>query len=121
MKGAQIIFCPTAIGWAVNDSSDADRGEQLNAWIDIQKSHAIANGVFVAAVNRVGREGGIEFWGHSFICNPIGRFMAQADTSPQILYGECDLDQIDHYRQRWPLLRDRRIDSYGEIMKHYID
>ena len=120
LKGAQIIFCPTAIGWSVDDMSDSSREDQLNAWIDIQRSHAIANGVFIAAVNRVGREGGLEFWGNSFISNPIGRETARADATPQLLYGDCDLSEIDFYRQRWPLLRDRRIETYAEIGKRFL-
>ena len=120
LKGAQIIFCPTAIGWSVDDVSKNSREEQLNAWVDIQKSHAIANGVFIAAVNRVGREGGTEFWGNSFICNPIGREIARADGTPQTLHGDCDLGLIDHYRQRWPFLRDRRIETYAEIGNRFL-
>ena len=127
LKGAQIIFCPTAIGWALGDPSETsrraeeNRREQLAAWIDIQRSHAIANGVFIAAVNRVGTEGSIEFWGNSFVCNPIGRITAAADASPATLLDDCDLGQIDYYRQRWPLLRDRRIETYAEIMQRCID
>jgi N-carbamoylputrescine amidase len=125
LAGAEILFYPTAIGW--HPSEKAEFGlAQHGSWETIQRSHAIANGVYVAAPNRIGHEGapdgGIEFWGQSFICDPSGTIIkkATADKS-EILMAECDLDKIDVQRTHWPFLRDRRIDAYGEIVKRYRD
>ncbi len=122
LQGAEIIFYPTAIGWACGESSEEVRLAQLQAWKTMQQSHAIANGVYVAAVNRVGTEGGLDFWGSSFVSDPFGHVSAAAaQSSEQILLEECDLRKIAHYRSHWPFLRDRRIESYGEIGRRYID
>jgi N-carbamoylputrescine amidase len=121
LMGAEILFYPTAIGWA--DSQDEGTNtEQYNAWQTIQRSHAIANGVHVVSVNRVGSEAGIKFWGGSFIANPFGSVICQATyQNEEIIVQEIDLSKTDSYRTHWPFLRDRRIDSYGEIVKRYVD
>lgn len=121
LKGAQILFYPTAIGWH-RDESTQERARQREAWQIVQRSHAITNGVYVAAINRVGREGDLEFWGTSFVCDPGGDVIAQAHPSdPEILIADCDLSHIDEHRQNWPFLRDRRIDAYQGIMKRFTD
>jgi N-carbamoylputrescine amidase len=132
LQGAEVLFYPTAIGW-----HPAEKGEfgaaQYDAWQTIQRSHAIANGVYVAAVNRVGVEHGdvlgnraegqgIEFWGGSFIADPFGRVIAKAShDAEEILLGEIDLGLIEETRRNWPFLRDRRIDAYGGITKRFLD
>ncbi|HEX7363081.1 MAG TPA: carbon-nitrogen hydrolase [Bryobacteraceae bacterium] len=124
LQGANVLFYPTAIGW--HPAEKAQYGEaQLDAWRTIQRAHAIANGVFVAAVNRTGYEGpaesGIEFWGHSFVADPFGRVMAEAAADrEEVLVAECDPKQIDEVRRNWPFLRDRRIDAYGPITERWI-
>ncbi|MBY0426106.1 MAG: carbon-nitrogen hydrolase [Cytophagales bacterium] len=121
MKGADIIFYPTAIGW--DDTEPKEWGKhQLEAWETMQRAHAIANGCFVCAVNRVGQEGELKFWGNSFVYNPLG--MLQAKTShdkDEIACVTCDLDEIEYYRQRWPFFRDRRIDHYGDLTQRFLD
>ncbi|MEZ5941568.1 MAG: carbon-nitrogen hydrolase [Planctomycetaceae bacterium] len=125
LSGAQILFYPTAIGW--HPSEKAEYGTaQHNSWETIQRSHAIANGVYVCAANRVGHEGeadsGIEFWGQSFVCSPNGQIIQKAGISdPEILLVDCDFDKLDVQRTHWPFLRDRRIDSYGPITQRYLD
>ncbi|MFV0446805.1 MAG: carbon-nitrogen hydrolase [Planctomycetaceae bacterium] len=125
LSGAQILFFPTAIGWQPPEK--AEYGErQHNSWETIQRSHAIANGVFVAAPNRVGFEGGpthgIEFWGQSFIADPSGRILSKGTVSDEeIVTADCDLSQIDVQRTHWPFLRDRRIDAYSGITSRYLD
>ncbi len=124
LQGAQILFYPTAIGWL--PAEKAEYGErQYSAWETIQRSHAIANGVFVAAVNRCGFEpspaGGIEFWGGSFVADPSGRVLAKAGAEEQVLVVDCDLAQVDVVRTHWPFLRDRRIDAYGDVSRRFID
>lgn len=117
MAGAQILFYPTAIGWTA-EMSERVRGKLYQAWETIQRAHAIANGVFVAAVNRVGREGAIEFWGGSFLCDPFGEVLARAShTQEETLVVECDLGAIEETRRNWPFLRDRRIDAYGDLTR----
>ncbi len=124
LLGAQILFYPTAIGW--HPSEKATFGDaQLDAWRTAQRAHAIANGVFVAAPNRVGFEpepgtDGLEFFGHSFICDPFGRYLAEGDTEPAILTAACDLGLIEETRRNWPFLRDRRIDAYGPITQRWL-
>lgn len=121
LRGAQILFYPTAIGW-YHGETDYDRKQQREAWMTIQRAHAIANGVFVAAINRVGVEKDLTFWGSSFVADPGGTIIAQADqTSEQVLIADCDLSKIDIYRQGWPFLRDRRIDAYSELTRRLID
>ncbi|HZQ52818.1 MAG TPA: carbon-nitrogen hydrolase [Bryobacteraceae bacterium] len=124
LQGANVLFYPTAIGW--HPAEKAQYGEaQLDAWRTIQRAHAIANGVFVAAVNRTGYEGspesGLEFWGNSFVADPFGRVIAQASTSEeQVLVAECDPQQMDEVRRNWPFLRDRRIDAYAPITQRWL-
>jgi N-carbamoylputrescine amidase len=121
LRGAEILFYPTAIGW--HPSEKAEHGAaQHDAWQTIQRSHAIANGVFVAAANRVGREGGLEFWGGSFVCDPFGRVLARAShDQEEILVVACDRRLIGETRRNWPFLRDRRIDAYDGLVKRYLD
>lgn len=121
LAGAQILFYPTAIGYSHDEPTD-ERERQLDAWRTIQRSHAIANGVFVAAVNRVGTEGDITFWGSSFIADPGGRVIAQAPAEGEhVLTADCDLSQIDEAREGWPFLRDRRTDAYTGLLRRYLD
>ncbi|WP_390620885.1 carbon-nitrogen hydrolase [Thalassoglobus neptunius] len=125
LAGAEILFYPTAIGW--HPAEKAEYGEaQHSSWETIQRSHAIANGVFVAAANRIGHEGdpdgGIQFWGQSFLCNPSGTIIAKASQDKaEILMAECDFSTIDQQRTHWPFLRDRRIDAYSPIVNRYIE
>ncbi len=122
LKGAEILFYPTAIGWASSETSETVRQAQLDAWATVQKAHAIANGVYVVAVNRVGTEGNLCFWGNSFISDPFGRITARAgERSEQVVVEECDLGRIDYYRTHWPFLRDRRIGTYGELQHRFLD
>lgn len=121
LMGAEILFYPTAIGWAKSQDNETNT-EQYNAWQTIQRSHAIANGVHVVSVNRTGEEGEMQFWGGSFVSNPFGTVMYQAPhLEEDINVIEIDLEKTDHYRTHWPYLRDRRIDSYQPITKRYID
>jgi len=132
LAGAVILFYPTAIGW--HPQEKAEFGEaQHDAWRTIQRSHAIANGVYVGSVNRVGFETGdirghsvagpgLEFWGGSFLCDPFGRIIAQAShDQEEILVGEVDLGLLEDTRRNWPFLRDRRIDSYGDLTRRMVD
>jgi N-carbamoylputrescine amidase len=119
MSGAQVLFYPTAIGWT-EDMSANTRARMYQAWETIQRSHAIANGVFVAAVNRVGIEGSIEFWGGSFVCDPFGEVIARTThTKEENLIVDCDLARIEHTRRNWPFLRDRRIDAYADLSQRF--
>ena len=124
LMGAQVLFYPTAIGW--HPSEKAEWGTaQADAWRTIQRGHAIANGVYVAAANRIGHEpepgtDGLEFFGHSFVSDPFGRVIAEAGTEPAVLVAECDPALIEHTRRNWPFLRDRRIDAYGGILSRYL-
>jgi N-carbamoylputrescine amidase len=121
LSGAQMIFYPTAIGWIPNEPR-AVAQMQRDAWELIQRSHAVANGIFVASVNRVGREGKIKFWGRSFIAGPFGEIIASAGSErEEIVIARCDLAQIEATRQSWPFLRDRRIDSYGLLLTRMHD
>jgi N-carbamoylputrescine amidase len=138
LKGAETLFFPTAIGW--HPSEKEEFGErQYDAWQTIQRAHAIANGVFVCAVNRVGHEqgdvqigdapilkgpegAGLEFWGGSFIADPFGRILAKAShDAEEILYADLDAKEVEITRQHWPFLRDRRIDAYGGITSRFLD
>jgi N-carbamoylputrescine amidase len=124
LAGAEILFYPTAIGW--HPSERAEHGEQQqSAWETIQRSHAIANGVYVCAVNRVGHEGesgaGIEFWGGSFVADPGGRVLVKGGMGEEVLTVTIDLAKVDVSRTHWPFLRDRRIDAYGDISRRYLD
>ena len=121
LSGAQILFYPTAIGWIPNEPRAAAQ-RQRDAWELIQRSHAIANGVYVASVNRVGREGKIKFWGRSFVAGPLGEIVARAGGErEQILLARCDLDRIEETRQSWPFLRDRRIDAYAPLLSRALE
>jgi N-carbamoylputrescine amidase len=124
LTGAQILFYPTAIGWLPAEKAEYGPSQQA-AWETIQRSHAIANGVFVAAVNRVGHEGdpagGIEFWGGSFVADPSGNILAKAGQDEETLIVPCDTSRVDFARTHWPFLRDRRIDAYEGIGRRYID
>ncbi len=124
LQGADILFYPTAIGWHPSEKTQYGAA-QLDAWRTIQRAHAIANGVYVAAVNRVGFEGpadhGLEFWGSSFIADPFGQVISQASTDQEeILVAECDPRHSDEVRRNWPFLRDRRIDAYGQLTQRWI-
>jgi len=132
LQGAHILFYPTAIGW--HPAEKAEYGEaQHDAWRTIQRAHAIANGVYVAAVNRVGHEtgdvsgnaapgAGLEFWGGSFLCDPFGTVLAEASADhEEILVGEVDLRKLEDIRRNWPFLRDRRIDTYAGITRRFLD
>ncbi|MFN3191913.1 MAG: carbon-nitrogen hydrolase [Aureliella sp.] len=121
LRGAQILLYPTAIGWLHEEKEDFGEG-QHDSWQTAMRAHAIANGVFVAAANRVGTEGGIEFWGSSFIANTYGQVFAKANNnSEEVLIAECNLADVDVTRTHWPFLRDRRIDAYGDLTKRYLD
>jgi len=127
LAGAGVLFYPTAIGWHPREK-EASGAQQRDAWQTVQRGHAVANGVYVAAVNRVGLEvpdgcgEGIEFWGSSFLCDPQGVVLAEAPADrEEILLGEVDLGRIEDVRRNWPFLRDRRIDAYGGIMRRFLD
>jgi N-carbamoylputrescine amidase len=125
LRGADVLFYPTAIGWHPKEKAQYGAA-QASAWQTIQRSHAIANGVYVAAVNRVGHEGaadgGIEFWGGSFVADPFGVVLKEASrTDEEILVVEVDRTRIEEQRRNWPFLRDRRIDAYGGITKRFLD
>jgi len=121
LRGAQILFYPTAIGW-YHKETQFDRKQQKEAWHTIQRAHAIANGVFVAAINRIGTEGELKFWGGSFIADPGGVILAEAPENDEaVLVADCDLRRVDEIRQGWPFLRDRRIDAYEQITRRMID
>lgn len=125
LQGADVLFYPTAIGWHPREKEQYGAA-QASAWQTIQRAHAIANGVYVAAVNRVGHEGpsdgGIEFWGGSFVCDPFGVVLQEASrTDEEILVVECDRARVEEVRRNWPFLRDRRIDAYAPITKRFDD
>jgi N-carbamoylputrescine amidase len=121
LSGADILFYPTAIGWHPREK-EALGASQHAAWETIQRSHAIANGVFVVAVNRVGREGDLEFWGASFVADPFGNVIARASHDrEEVLVVDCDLARIAEARRNWPFLRDRRIDAYEGLGKRFLD
>ena len=121
LSGAQFLFYPTAIGWLPGEEQEMNNA-QHEAWQTIQRAHAIANGVYVVAVNRVGREGSLQFWGQSFVVDPFGRIIAKASaTEEEILVVDCPLDAIERTRQNWPFLRDRRIESYGGLNYRFLE
>ncbi|MFN5423036.1 MAG: carbon-nitrogen hydrolase [bacterium] len=123
LMGAEVLFYPTAIGWATSQD-EATNVEQYNAWQTIQRSHAVANGVHVVSVNRVGLEqqGAMKFWGGSFVSNPFGSLIAKGShENEEVIVADIDLSKTDSYRTHWPFLRDRRIDSYDGITKRFID
>jgi N-carbamoylputrescine amidase len=119
LSGAQVLFYPTAIGWTA-DMDAAMRKRLQSGWETVQRGHAIANGVFVVAVNRVGVEGAIEFWGNSFVADPFGEVLARGSSSnEETLIVECDLNLIEETRRNWPFLRDRRIDAYHDLTRRF--
>jgi|TARA_R110001592_G_scaffold52867_4_gene162214 N-carbamoylputrescine amidase len=127
LKGSEVLFYPTAIGWHPQEKEQYGVN-QYNAWMNVMKGHAVANGIYVAAANRIGLEkylpdtAGIEFWGASFIAGPQGEILAQAShDKEEILIAEVDLDLQENVRQNWPFFRDRRIDAFGDITKRAID
>ena len=121
LRGAEILFYPTAIGWANSQNSDLNR-QQYQAWQVVQRGHSVANGVFVAAVNRTGREENMSFWGGSFVSDPFGDLLYQAPHEQEEIHIQLlDLARIDEVRVHWPFLRDRRIDTYRPILKRYLD
>lgn len=124
LLGAQVLFYPTAIGWHPAEKDEWGRA-QVEAWRTMQRSHAIANGVYVASPNRIGHEdepgtNGITFFGHSFIADPFGRYIAEAGEQEQVLIAQCDPVLMETVRRNWPFLRDRRIDAYGPILSRYL-
>lgn len=128
LQGASVLFYPTAIGWHPEEKA-IHGASQLDAWRTVQRGHAIANGVYVAVVNRVGHEkpalaagNGIEFWGSSFVCDPFGIVIAEAPADQeQLLLAQVDLERVEEVRRHWPFLRDRRVDAYSEISRRYRD
>jgi N-carbamoylputrescine amidase len=133
LAGAQILFYPTAIGWHPSEKAKYGKA-QHESWELIQRSHAVANGCFVCAANRIGLEkvlgpdgkpasrDGIEFWGQSFIAGPDGQIIARASANrEQVLRADCDLDEVEFSRTHWPFLRDRRIDAYGDLTRRFVD
>ncbi len=126
LAGAEMLLYPTAIGWDPGDDAH-EKQRQQDAWVTIQRSHAVANGIPVLSCNRVGHEasplgaGGIVFWGHSFVAGPQGEVLAVADGEPQLLLAEVDRDRSETVRRIWPFLRDRRIDAYDDLLLRYRD
>ena len=126
LAGAELLIYPTAIGWDPRDTAE-EKERQLDAWITIQRSHAVANGCYVAAVNRVGLEkspgvAGIEFWGQSFVADTSGAILAKAGArKAETLIVSVDLAEVEHTRTHWPFLRDRRIDTYQDLTRRFID
>jgi len=127
LKGAEILIYPTAIGWFDEDAKE-EKERQLESWVTIQRSHAIANGIPVIACNRVGFEKdgsgvmkGIRFWGNSFVCDPQGDLLARAGEEEHILYAKIDAQRTKEVRDIWPFLRDRRIEAYDNLLKRYCD
>ncbi|TCV97288.1 N-carbamoylputrescine amidase [Luteibacter rhizovicinus] len=128
LAGADLLFYPTAIGWDPTDD-DAEKARQRDAWITVQRGHAVANGLPLLACNRTGFEAdpsgvgnGIQFWGSSFVAGPQGEFIAQAGTDGrELLIVDVDMERSEHVRRIWPFLRDRRIDAYGDLVKRFRD
>lgn len=121
LKGAKILFYPTAIGWLAEEKARVGSA-QHTAWETVQRGHAVANGCYVAAVNRVGVEDEIEFWGQSFVANPYGEVIGRAAVDrEELLLVDCDMGMLEEFRRIWPFFRDRRIDAYGDILKRFDD
>ncbi|MFO1062970.1 MAG: carbon-nitrogen hydrolase [Pirellulales bacterium] len=121
LRGAELLFYPTAIGWHLNETAEQNAA-QHSSWETAMRAHAIANGVYVAATNRVGLEGGLNFWGASFVADPQGQILQRAShESEELVLQTIDLGLIDVVRTHWPFLRDRRIDAYGDITKRFVD
>lgn len=122
LQGAEVLVYPTAIGWDLAETDGEINREQYQAWQTIQRSHAVANGIPVVSVNRVGVENGQQFWGGSFVANAFGRVIFQAShDQEEVAIVEVNVDSSEYYRRTWPFFRDRRIDSYGDITKRFID
>lgn len=119
MKGADLLVYPTAIG-TLPEESDTEKAQFLDAWKTVQRSHAIANGCFVAGINRTGEEGGTKFWGNSFVCGPFGEMILETGEKEGCYTTEIDFSTIEKHRQTWPYFRDRRIDAYDDILKRYM-
>jgi N-carbamoylputrescine amidase len=124
LLGAQVLFYPTAIGWHPAEKDEWGRA-QVDAWRTVQRAHAITNGVYVASPNRIGHEdepgtNGITFFGHSFVADPFGRYVAEAGEAEEIVIASCDPSLIETVRRNWPFLRDRRVDAYGAILHRYL-
>ncbi|QDU60672.1 N-carbamoyl-D-amino acid hydrolase [Planctomycetes bacterium Pan216] len=120
LRGANLLVYPTAIGW-LPEEREEEGEDQANAWQTVQRGHAISNGLFVAAINRVGTDGEITFWGRSFLCDPLGVVIAQAGEEEEVLIADCDLDRVEYVRRIWPFLRDRRIDAYDGLDQRFLD
>ena len=127
LSGAELLLYPTAIGWDPNDDDD-EQDRQQDAWLTVQRAHAVANGLPVLAANRVGFEddpsgqtAGAEFWGNSFIAGPQGELLAEAGEERSVLVETLDLNRCEQVRRLWPYLRDRRIDAYGGLLQRIID
>lgn len=121
LSGAEFILYPTAIGWLPDENEEMNQA-QHSAWETIQRAHAIANGVYVVVVNRVGREGKLNFWGQSFVADPFGRIIAKASADKEeVFVVDCDLSKIEETRQNWPFLRDRRIDFYAPLASRFLE
>jgi N-carbamoylputrescine amidase len=119
LKGAEILYYPTAIGWDDNEDPSVYKS-QVEAWTTIMRAHAIANNVFVVAVNRTGREGHLNFWGHSFVADPFGKILIQNETEESVNHLDIDLAEIESARRVWPFFRDRRVDAYGDITSKWL-
>ncbi|MCW8943649.1 MAG: carbon-nitrogen hydrolase [Sedimenticola sp.] len=127
LSGAELLIYPTAIGWDPNDNKDEQKRQQ-DAWVTVQRGHAVANGIPVLACNRIGHEtdpsgqsDGIIFWGHSFVCGPQGEFLSVAGSNEEILITDVNLERSESVRRIWPFLRDRRIDGFADLTRRYID
>lgn len=121
LAGAEILLYPTAIGWIDEEKAEFGAG-QLDAWMTSMRAHAIANGIYLGAPNRVGSEGRVQFWGNSFIVSPRGEVLARGDDhANQVVSADCSLVEMDVVRTHWPFLRDRRVDAYGDLTRRYID
>ena len=127
LAGAELLLYPTAIGWDPTDNED-EQMRQRDAWVTVQRGHAVANGLPVAACNRIGHEadpsgqsGGIQFWGHSFVCGPQGEILGKSGVDEDILLVDVNLERSESVRRIWPFLRDRRIDNFADLQRRYID
>lgn len=121
LRGAEIIFCPTAIGWLPEEKPLVGEA-QRNAWLRVQQGHAVANGCYYAAVNRTGTEGQTEFWGTSFVSDFTGTLVAEGATDrEEILLADCDLKALEDHRRMWPFFRDRRVDAYGDLTQRFLE
>lgn len=120
LQSAEILFYPSAIGW-LDTEPNAQRDQQLQNWKLMHQAHAVANGIFVAAVNRAGKEKDLDFWGNSMVVNPFGQMIAQGSGDEQIVTAVCDFSEIETARRQWPFLRDRRFDAYGSLVSSFAD